>query len=83
MKTAGLAIAVFLAFATTEATALCGPLNCHYNKTCQQLRAAGHCAQAMAAGGTHARVSDLNRYGNMRRTNCGSAGKMRGTCQSN
>jgi putative ABC transport system substrate-binding protein len=50
VKTAGLAVAVFLAFATTEATALCGPLNCHYNKTCQQLRAAGHCAQAMAAG---------------------------------
>ena len=80
MKSVGLAVIVFLAFAATEATALCGPMNCHNNKTCQQLRAAGHCAQAMAAGGTHAAVSDRNTYGNMRRTSCGTAGKMRGTC---
>jgi hypothetical protein len=55
-------------------------MDCHNNKTCQQLRAAGHCEKAKAAGGTHAAVSHQNRYGNMRRSSCGTAGKMAGTC---
>lgn len=80
MKLIGLAIVGFLAFAAGEAAAApCGLMDCHYNKTCQQLRAAGQCEKAMAAGGTHVTASERNSYGNVRR-GCTGILRARGAC---